>query len=77
MDNKQFKGILTLLVSSLIKLIIEEKCISAQDALTLLYSSVLYSKLENEATKLWNLSAKTLCDMLNEELTTGIITYPE
>lgn len=77
MDNKQFKGIMTLLVPSLIKQIIKEKCISEQDALTLLYSSVLYSKLENESAKLWHLSAKTLIDMLNEELATGIITYPE
>lgn len=77
MDNKQFKGIMILLVPSLIKQIIKEKCITGQEAITLLYTSVLYSELENEAAKLWHLSAVTLIEMLNEELTTGTITYPE
>jgi len=43
----------------------------------LLYSSFLYSKLEMEETKLWHLSQLTLANLLNEEIKTGTITFPE
>jgi len=43
----------------------------------LLYSSLLYSKLKVESTKLWHLSQLTLANLLNEELETGTITFPE
>jgi hypothetical protein len=48
-----------------------------QKAFGLLYSSFLYSKLEVESTKLWHLSQLTLANLLNEELETGSITFPE
>jgi hypothetical protein len=37
----------------------------------------LYNTLEIEETKLWHLSALTLYALLDEELTTGRITWPE
>ncbi len=77
MENNEFKSIMELLVPSLVKCIIKENGASEKDAITLLYTSFLYSKLENEKTKLWHLSSKTLIDMLNEEMATGNITYPE
>ena len=76
-DNLQFKAMLELLIPSLVKTIITERGISEQDAITTLYSSALYDKLDDEATKLWHLSIPTLYDMLKEELATGKITYPE
>jgi hypothetical protein len=51
--------------------------IGEKDALTLLYSSKLYEKLDREKTKLWHLSVPTLYEMFKEEQDTGIITYPE
>ena len=36
-----------------------------------------HSKLEVEATKLWHLSPLTLANLLNEELETGTIIFPE
>jgi len=56
---------------------IKSRNISEQEAFRLLYSSLLYSKLEVESTKLWHLSQLTLANLLNEELETGTITFPE
>jgi hypothetical protein len=51
--------------------------ISEEEAFNLLYSSFLYSKLEVEATKLWHLSPCALVELLNSELETGTIIFPE
>ena len=51
--------------------------VSEEEAVTILYSSKLYSQLDNEKTKLWHLSVLTLYEMLCEEQNTGKITYPE
>lgn len=77
MGSNEFKGILQLLVPMLVQRIVEEKNLPDDEALTLLYSSTLYAKLEHEPTKLWHLSVPTLMQLLNEELATGRITYPE
>lgn len=37
----------------------------------------LYAQLAREELKLWHYSPVTLCDMFEEELKTGKITYPE
>jgi hypothetical protein len=73
----QFKGIRELLVPLVIREIMKRRNVSDEEALRLLYSSFLYSKLEIEATKLWHLSACALCELLDEELETGSITFPE
>ncbi|MGL4484681.1 MAG: hypothetical protein ACRCUS_06990 [Anaerovoracaceae bacterium] len=77
MGKNEFEGILKFVISSLVMKIIKTKNISEKDALTLLYTSELYSKLNNEKTKLWHFSAPMLLDMLDEEIETGKITYPE
>lgn len=41
------------------------------------YESKVYSLLEEEATKLWQLSPLTLFNMYDEEQSTGSITFPE
>lgn len=51
--------------------------ITSEAAAILLYNSRLYSLLEDEETKLWHLSYPILYDMLEEELTTGKIIFPE
>ncbi|GHV10094.1 hypothetical protein FACS189485_23060 [Spirochaetia bacterium] len=40
-------------------------------------NSNLYEMLENEESKLWHLSAETLYSLLEQELTNGVIQYPE
>ena len=71
------KVMLEFIVPRLIKAIIEDEGVSENDALTLLYSSKLYEKLDREETKLWHLSVPTLYAMFKEEQETGKITYPE
>ncbi|MCL2832253.1 MAG: DUF3990 domain-containing protein [Treponema sp.] len=73
----QFKATLELLVPLVIREIMKGRNISEQDAFEILYSSFLYSKLEVESTKLWHLSQLTLANLLDEELQTGSITFPE
>ncbi|MHB9291208.1 hypothetical protein Holit_00280 [Hollandina sp. SP2] len=76
-DVSQFKGIQELLVPLVIREIMARRNVGEEEAFRLLYSSFLYRKLEIESTKLWHLSACALCELLNEELETGLITFPE
>jgi hypothetical protein len=77
MTNIQFKATLEMLVPLVIKEIEMARGITGREAFELLYSSFLYSKLEQEETKLWHLSPLTLANLLNEELETGKINFPE
>ena len=77
MSDTQFKATLEMLVPLVVKEIIKSRNIGEQEAFEMLYSSLLYSKLEMESTKLWHLSQLTLANLLNEELETGSITFPE
>jgi hypothetical protein len=76
-DISQFKGMRELLVPLVIREIMKSRKVNDEEAFRLLYSSFLYSKLEIEATKLWHLSPCALCELLDEELRTGSITFPE
>ena len=77
MSDLQFKATLEMLVPLVIREIMKSRKVNEQDAFVLLYSSFLYSKLEVESTKLWHLSQLTLANLLNEELETGNIIFPE
>jgi uncharacterized protein YaaR (DUF327 family) len=77
MSINEFSAVLKLLISNFVQLIEKNKSLQPQQAANLLYSSQLYSKLEQEDTKLWHLSIYALYDLLEEEITTGKITYPE
>ena len=77
MTNTQFKATLEMLIPPVVKEIMKNRNVGEQEAFELLYSSFLYSKLEVEPTKLWHLSQLTLANLLNEELETGNITFPE
>ena len=76
MSNTQFKATLEMRIPLVIKEIIKSRNVSEQEAFELLYSSLLYSILEVESTKLWHLSQLTLANLLNEELETGKLTLP-
>jgi hypothetical protein len=77
MTKEKFSGILWLIIPQVIKLLVDKRQISSREAVKLLYDSELYAMLENEESKLWHLIAATLYSLLDEELTTGSITYPE
>ncbi|MCQ2017652.1 hypothetical protein [Clostridium butyricum] len=77
MHDKEKKALIELIVPRVIKIIMNDQRVSEEEAFTILYSSKLYSQLDNEKTKLWHLSVLTLYEMLCEEQNTGKITYPE
>ncbi|MDR3225432.1 MAG: hypothetical protein LBT52_03935 [Clostridiales Family XIII bacterium] len=77
MSGQEFKAIFEILIPRLVQYISEQRHINDQEALTALYESLLYEKLENEKTKLWHLSVPMLYDLFDEEMRTGHITFPE
>jgi hypothetical protein len=77
MIDTEFKATLEMLIPLVIREIMKSRSITEQEAFELLYSSFLYSKLEIESTKLWHLSQLTLANLLNEEIETGNIIFPE
>jgi len=77
MTQEKLSALLSVLNPSIVQLIIENKKITNIEAVNLFYNSELYEMLENEASKLWHLSPLTLYELLEEELETGNINYPE
>jgi hypothetical protein len=68
---------LTFVVPDIIQWYVKDYAIDENVAIDRLYDSVLYGQLENNKAALWHLSPRVLASMLNEEITTGTITYPE
>ena len=77
MTPEKLSALLAILNPSIIQLIMDNKKLSNIEAVTLFYNSALYAMLENEASKLWHLSPLVLFELLEEELATGSINYPE
>jgi hypothetical protein len=76
-DKKNIYAVIATITPGIISLLMEKRGMSLAQASDTLYNSRLYSILEDEGTKLWRLSYTVLCDMLDEELETGGITFPE
>ena len=72
-ELKQFQAVLQIISSRLVQMIAKEMRISDKQALTLLYSSILYEKFEVEETKVWHLSVPTVFELFIEEQETGKI----
>ena len=77
MTPEKLSALLAVLNPSIVQLIMDNRKLSNIEATKLLYNSALYAMLENEASKLWHLSPLTLYELLEEEITTGSINYPE
>ena len=77
MTPEKLSALLAVLNPSVVQLIMDNKKLSNIEAVTLFYNSALYAMLENEASKLWHLSPLVLFELLEEELATGSINYPE
>ena len=77
MTAKRMASMLMLICPEILRLLSERRGIEYAEAEKLLYSSVLYERLEETETGLWHLSAETLYALLEEELTMGKITFPE
>jgi hypothetical protein len=76
-NQENLHGVLTFITPGIIQLLVKNRELSEEAAAMTLYNSRLYSILEDEETKLWHLSYPILYEMLEEELTTGEITFPE
>ena len=70
-------SVIAMITPGILKLLMENRNIDLNKAVEILYNSKLYEALEDETTKLWRLGYPILYDMLDEELTTGKITFPE
>ena len=77
MEQKKFEAMLVLIVPKIIDLIVRNYALDEVNASKMFYESGVYSLLEEEETKLWQLSPLTLFNMYDEEKRTGNITFPE
>ena len=76
-NQQNLYATLAFITPGIIKLLIESRGLGEEAAAELLYGSELYKVLEDEESKLWRLSYPILYDLLEEELATGKITWPE
>jgi len=77
MNQVQLPSFLAVIVPRIVSQLAEAKNISGQSAIKILYNSKLYEALEQEDTKLWHLSVEALISLLEEELSTGSMNFPE
>jgi hypothetical protein len=77
MTAEKLSALLAVLNPAIVQLIMDNRKLTNIEATELLYNSALYAMLETESSKLWHLSPLTLYELLEEELTTGNINYPE
>jgi len=69
--------VIAMITPGILELLMRNRGITLAEASDLLYNSRLYLALEDEETKVWRLGYPLLYDMLEEELATGHITFPE
>ena len=75
--DKSISPVIAMITPGIINLLMENRGLGLVDASGILYNSQLYKALEDEKTKVWRLGYPLLYDLLEEELTTGNITFPE
>jgi len=75
--NKNISPVIAVITPGIINLLMENRSLTLAEASGLLYNSQLYEMLEDEKTKVWRLGYPLLYDLLEEELTTSTITFPE
>ena len=76
-ESNDISPVIAMITPGILNFIIKNRQIGLEEASGILYGSRLYEALEDEETKLWRLSYPLLYDLLEEELSTGTITYPE
>jgi len=76
-DKKSISPVIAMITPGIIRLLIENRKLSLEEASGILYNSLLYKTLEDEETKVWRFGYPLLYDLLEEELATGKITFPD
>ena len=77
MEQNQFELVLQTISTGLVGKIIAETSLDEDIAMEKLYSSALYSALENEETKVWHYSVPKLYELWEKEAKTGQLVLPE
>lgn len=77
MGQEQFHALMPVIAADVVRVIVENECISEEEAIRMLYSSNLFAALEQEDTKVWHYSTPMLFDLLMQEIKTGKIHYPD
>ena len=77
MGQEQFIAMMPYISTDLVSLIAEKQNISEEDAIKKLYSSKLYSALEDESTKVWQYSTQMLYSLFEKEEINGDIQFPD
>ena len=75
--KKNISPVIAMITPGILNLLMENRKLNLEEASNLLYNSYLYKTLEDEETKMWRLGYPLLYDLLEEELNTGKITFPE
>ena len=75
--KKSISPVIAMITPGILNLLMKKRKLNLEEAAELLYNSELYKTMEDEKTKMWRLGYPLLYDLLEEELTTGKITFPE
>lgn len=77
MKAEEFAVLMPHISSDFVRVIVEKRGISEQEAILKLYTSKLYAMLEREETKVWHYSTPMLYSLLEQEEKTGDIVFPD
>lgn len=77
MGQEQFYAIMPVICADLVGMIAANQNVSEEAALERLYGSELYASLEREDTKVWQYSTPMLYSLLEQEIKTGQIEFPD
>lgn len=77
MDKAKFNAVFPIIIASLADEIMDKSNMPENKAIEELYTSQLYSALENEETKAWQYSTEKLYDLYRMEKENGRMELPE
>lgn len=77
MKDKEFDTFIKIKIQALVDMIMDEKALNFEEALTILYNSEIYKALLNESTKIWHFSTPKLYEMLVYEQEHKRLIFPD
>ena len=77
MGQEKFILLMSNISAALVAKIGERQKVSDAEALERLYSSKLYSILEQEDTKVWQYSTEMLYSLFEQEIQSGVLKFPD
>ena len=77
MNERELSTLIWLRVRDIVKMLLAQDGISANEAFSLIYNSQVFELLSSEKTKVWHYSANMLYYLLQNEIKTGEVELPE